>query len=179
MWMLEAGNGKEQRQEKGEKMKTYIGIDPGKMGYIVKIKEGEVSTYSLNDHTIFEWADQIASMGKEGDVMCVMEEVHALAGVGAGTTFSFGKTYGMLLGMLISHKIPYSLVPPKVWQKEIWVSSDKVIDGKKVNTKATSANAAKRLFPGMDLRRSIKCKKDDDNKIDALLIAEYARRKNL
>lgn len=50
---------------------------------------------------------------------------------------------------------------------------------KEVNTKKTSMNAAKRIFPNVDFRKNERCKKPDDNKIDSLLIAEYARRKNL
>ena len=50
---------------------------------------------------------------------------------------------------------------------------------KVVSTKNTSINAAKRLFPSLDLRKSTKCKNIDDNKVDALLMSEYARRKNL
>lgn len=55
----------------------------------------------------------------------------------------------------------------------------KEIKVKDINTKATSFNASRRLFPNVDLRRSEKCKNLDDNKSDSLLIAEYARRKNL
>ena len=40
-------------------------------------------------------------------------------------------------------------------------------------------NAAKRLFPDIDFRRTSKCKNIDDNMCDAMLMAEYARRKNL
>jgi hypothetical protein len=40
-------------------------------------------------------------------------------------------------------------------------------------------NAAKRLFPNIDFRRTTKCKNLDDNKVDATLMCEYARRKNL
>ena len=50
---------------------------------------------------------------------------------------------------------------------------------KQVNTKETSMNAAKRLFPNIDFRRTTKCKNLDDNKVDATLMCEYARRKNL
>ena len=75
------------------------------------------------------------------------------------------------------------LVPPKTWQKEIWISEDKVYKnggGKKmVDNKGTSINAAKRLFPCEDLRRTAKCKNADDNKCDALLICEYGRRRGL
>lgn len=91
----------------------------------------------------------------------------------------------------MANKIPYHLVQPKVWQKEMWdnkdlvvayktiVKKDKTITKKEVNTKQTSLNAAKRIFPNIDFRKTERCKNPDDNKVDSLLIAEYARRKNL
>ena len=56
---------------------------------------------------------------------------------------------------------------------------NKEINKKEVNTKATSINAAKRLFPELDFRRTNRCNNIDDNKVDATLICEYLRRKNL
>jgi len=50
---------------------------------------------------------------------------------------------------------------------------------KRIDTKATSINAARRLFPEVDLRKSERSKKPDDNKVDSMLMAEYARRRNL
>jgi hypothetical protein len=55
----------------------------------------------------------------------------------------------------------------------------KQVSKKEVNTKQTSFNAAKRIFPAVDLRKTERCKNLDDNKCDSLLISEYARRKNL
>ena len=92
----------------------------------------------------------------------------------------------------MANKIPYHLVQPKVWQGVIWENKDivvkyKTIKDKKTNkekskkvidTKASSFNAAKRLFPNIDLRRTGKCKNLDDNKCDSLLICEYGKRKN-
>ena len=57
-------------------------------------------------------------------------------------------------------------------------AAEKEINKKEVNTKATSINAAKRLFPELDFRRTEKCDNIDDNKVDATLICEYLRRKN-
>lgn len=130
---------------------------------------------------------------KHEDIACVIEDVHAIFGSSAKATFAFGENKGMLIGLLCANKIPFVLVQPKEWQKELWVNADYVYDYKQVknkrtgemenkkavNTKKTSINAAKRLFPSLDLRKSAKCKNIDDNKVDALLMSEYARRKNL
>ncbi len=48
-----------------------------------------------------------------------------------------------------------------------------------LDTKKTSINASRRLFPRVSLLRNSKCKTPHDGLSDALLIAEYARRSNL
>ena len=125
------------------------------------------------------------------NLVCVIEDVHAIGNSAAKSTFTFGFNKGYLVGLLAANKIPYVLVQPKTWQKEMWLNSDMVVNYKKVtikgkevtkkevDTKNTSINAAKRLFPQIDFRKSERCKNLDDNKVDATLMSEYARRKNL
>lgn len=174
-------------------MKTFIGIDPGAKGFITAIfPDGRMKFASIADMTeqeLFEFLRSMKDMSEH--VTAVMEDVHPLLGSSAKSTFSFGEIKGLLKGLLIASKVPYTLIPPKVWQKEIWttpdvVSSPEVVhrkDGdvkvRRVDTKATSINAARRLFPDVDLRKSERSKKPDDNKVDSLLMAEYARRRNL
>ncbi len=174
-------------------MKTFIGIDPGAKGFITAIfPDGRMKFASIADMTeqeLFEFLRSMKDMSEQ--VTAVMEDVHPLFGSSAKSTFSFGEIKGLLKGLLIASKVSYTLIPPKVWQKEIWttpdvVSSPAVVhrkDGdvkvRRVDTKATSINAARRLFPDVDLRKSERSKKPDDNKVDSLLMAEYARRRNL
>ena len=47
------------------------------------------------------------------------------------------------------------------------------------DTKATSIKACQQLYPGIDLRRTERCTKIDDNKCDSLLIATFLKRKNM
>lgn len=166
--------------------KTYIGIDPGALGYIsVVYEDGKRGFCSIKDEGFNDVAKFLKAVkeASEGNCVCCMEEIHAVLGSSAKGTFSFGEVFGVLQGFLIALGIPYHLVPPKTWQKEIWITQDKVYktkNGKKsVDNKPTSINAAKRLFPDIDFRRNEKCKNVDDNKCDAMLICEYGRRKNL
>lgn len=164
--------------------KTYIGIDPGSKGFLVAIQPQGIINIGIADHSYSEIAKWLRSTIAEGEgVVCCMEEIHAIYGSSAKSTFSFGETFGILQGMLIALRIPYHLVPPKTWQKEMWVAQDKVFktknDKKGVDNKVTSINAATRLFPDVDFRRTSKCRSIDDNKCDAMLICEYGRRKNL
>ena len=67
----------------------------------------------------------------------------------------------------------------KVYKVKEVRRKDKKVMQKLTDTKATSMNAAKRLFPDIDFRRNTSCRNLDDNKVDATLICEYGRRKNL
>lgn len=170
--------------------RVYLGIDPGSKGFITLMSDEGMEFFSIEDNDFYKLGDILHDIKERySDVICVMEEVHAIFGSSAKGTFNFGEINGLLKGLLIANKIPYHLVQPKTWQKEIWDNKDMVYifkisekDGKTkkmVNTKPTSFNSAKRLFPNVDFRKTTRCKKDDDNKIDSLLICEYGRRKNL
>ena len=166
-------------------MRTYIGIDPGSKGFVsVRLGAGGYSFLSLYDIGIGDIYSFLRSVYdvSGGDVVCCLEDVHALRGSSAGSTFSFGWCKGMLEGVLVGCGIGYVMVLPRVWQGSLWCSGDKEYvsrGGKRVlDVKGTSINCCRRLFPGIDLRRSERCKVVDDNKCDSLLLCEYGRRNN-
>lgn len=172
--------------------RVYLGIDVGAKGFITLNTGAEFKFYSISDNDYYQLSDILREIKQTyPNVVCAIEEVHALFNSAAKATFAFGEINGLLKGLLIANKIPYHLVPPKRWQSEIWDNKDMVVNYKKitikgkestkkeVNTKQTSFNAAKRIFPMIDLRKTERCKNPDDNKCDSLLICEYARRKNL
>ena len=173
-------------------MKKYIGIDVGNKGFISVIDNGEYRFCSIEDSYTPLISKFLLDETLGQSVAVVIEDVHALYGSSAEGTFNFGFIKGFLVGLLVAHKIPYTLVQPKEWQNEIWTNSDMVVSyktvtlkngkeqkRKEVHTKETSIKAAQRLFPLVDFRKNERCRKIDDNKVDALLMAEYARRKNL
>lgn len=172
--------------------RAYLGIDVGSKGFITLNTNNELKFFSIKDNDYYQLSNILFDIkSKYPNVVCVMEEVHALFGSSAKSTFSFGEINGLLKGLLIANKIPYHLVQPKKWQSEIWENKDlvvtykdvtikgKVVKKKEINTKQTSLNAAKRIFPNIDFRKTERCKIFDDNKVDSLLISEYGRRKNL
>ena len=174
--------------------KTYIGIDPGVIGFITAIfPNGAFEFYSIDENDDLDLHRVLKSIKERSwQVTAVLEDVHALFNASAKSTFNFGEIKGILKGLLIANEIPYTLVQPKTWQSEIWNNQDMIVsckiikksDGteqkrKVVDTKSTSINAARRLFPNIDLRKNDRCRKTDDNKVDSLLMAEYARRRNL
>lgn len=173
------------------KNKLYIGIDVGSKGFISTQCNGEWNHYSIEDNDLYQLSEIMSSLRqKYSDIACVIEDVHSIYGSSAKSTFSFGFNKGYLIGLLAANKIPYTLVQPKEWQKVMWGNSDMVVtyktvkvrgkdvSKKEVNTKQTSINCAKRLFPMLDFRKTERCKKMDDNKVDSVLMCEYGRRMN-
>lgn len=158
---------------------VYLGCDPGSKGFVC-IWSNEFDKYEhyplfegkrLNPNLLKRLAD-IAEGGLRA--LAVVEQVHSMPHQGVASTFSFGTNYGMILGALEALGIPYSTCTPGKWQKAMCEAVDKG-----ANTKLTSYNAARRLLPNMDFRRSERCKTFDDNKVDATLICLYAQRKQL
>jgi len=156
----------------------YIGIDPGKKGFMCVYDR----SYSVYKHyPLFDGNRLNRDMVKalwtyagERDVMAVVEQVHSMPHQGVASTFSFGTNYGMIIGALEALGIPYCTVTPGKWQKFICEAVDKAS-----NPKQMHYNAACRLFPNIDFRRSERSKTWDDNKVDATLICEYGIRKQL
>lgn len=159
--------------------KTYIGLDPGSDGFLCAMTEGRFDFISFKDEKPHKIADYLRLVKESGEVTACMEDVHSVFGSSAKSNFNFGVNVGTITGLLIALRIPYVKVPPKDWQKEIWVNGDKVKSDGKTDTKKTSMNAARRLFPDIDLRKNLRCSVPHDGKCDSLLICEYARRKNL
>ena len=172
--------------------KCYMSIDPGSKGFICTQIDGVFKHYSIEDNDLYQLSEIMAEIrSKYDNLVCVIEDVHSIFGSSAKSTFNFGFNKGYLIGLLAANKIPYVLVQPKEWQKVVWNNADMVVSYKQVNvkdkvvskkvvdTKATSINAAKRLFPTIDFRKSERARNIDDNKVDATLMSEYARRMNL
>lgn len=98
--------------------KTYIGIDPGNLGVIAVQKNGVFSHFFISDNDLYQLSEIIARIRQENpNIVCVMEQIHAIFGSSAKATFSFGEIFGQLKALLAAHHIPFVLIPPKEWQK--------------------------------------------------------------
>ena len=145
----------------------YIGIDPGKNGGIAKINTdtGFVKTVTFSEESLISELEGYFMFDKS-PLRCVLEKVNAMPGQGVVSMFNFGQNYGFIQGVLKAYGIPYELVTPQKWKKEFSCTSDK----------NTSIEVCKRLFPGVNLKATERCKKDHDGMAEALLLAEYGRR---
>lgn len=142
----------------------YIGIDPGKSGAMALISDLVKRRVLVPfDETVY--AKVLRDCIPE-ETRAVIEHVGAMPGQGVTSMFNFGQNFGYIKGLLEAFQIPYELVRPQKWKKEFSITGDK----------NSSIEVCKRLFPDVSLRRTERCRKDDDGLAEALLIAEYARR---
>lgn len=145
-------------------MKIFVGIDPGKSGAMAIIyPNGEVKTIPFNSSSYLIALEEI----KGQEVKCCLEKVGAMPGQGVVSMFNFGHNFGYIEGILQANFIPYQLVPPQTWKKEFSLSSDK----------AKSIEVCQKLFPHANLLATDKSRKPSDGIAEAVLMAEYARRK--
>lgn len=147
-------------------MMIYIGIDPGKKGGVATISEDGVKVYQWDDQRFIEDMRQHANWLDK--CVAAVEKVGAMPGQGVTSMFSFGQSYGFILGVLAAFGIPYQLVSPATWKREF---------GLLKSQKQGSVDVCKRLFPGVSLLPTERCRKESDGMAESLLIAEYARRK--
>lgn len=89
---------------------------------------------------------------------------------GSVSIFSHGRGYGLLEGLVAGMRIPYELIHAKSWQSAL-------ISGLGGDTKTRARMVAGRLFPGLDLRASERSRNAHEGIVDALLLAEFGRRK--
>ena len=112
-------------------------------------KKREVSAQSLANH--------IAGRKISG---AFLERVNAMTGQGVTSVFSFGRSLGIVEGILAAYDIPTTLVTPQAWQKAVNQRAGK--DG--------SRERAMQLFPA---QVELFQRKKDDGRSDASLIAYY------
>ena len=148
-------------------MSIAIGIDPGKKGAMAIINGiGDVFVYPFDEQVYRNVLSDYQKVGSNTLAICCLEHVSARPGNGCVSMFGFGENFGFIQGLLTAFEIPYELVRPAKWKKEFSVTADK----------NTSIEVCHRLFPNVSLKRTERCKKDDDGFAEATLLAEYARR---
>ena len=143
-----------------------MGVDPGsRTGAYACICNGHVDVFPWDDVFFVQHLHALTSTGD--GIICCVEKVGAIHGQGLKSTWNFAKNAGYIEGALVGVGIPFQLVPPLVWKKEFSLNSDK----------HRSIDVCRRLFPGVNLKRTEKCRTDDSNYAEAILMAEFARRK--
>ena len=154
-------------------MKSWIGIDPGQTGGVayldgdgtlldvvpMPVHDKEVVATQLSQILKLWLSDnEYATFG------CAIEQVGSMPGQGVASTFKFGKSFGIALGVVGSLGIPMIRIRPQEWKKTMGLSG---------KDKAASLGLASELWPSHGVHWKLK---KNDGLADAALIAEAARR---
>jgi len=150
----------------------FIGIDPGLNGAIAyfDVKDGhlgivDMPTFEVKRNNKIKREINPAGVAHELEVCdvggVVLERVGAMPGQGVSSVFSFGRSTGVIEGVLAAYELPVTIVTPQAWQKAAGVRGGK--DGSRMR--------ACELFPNF---ANLFARKKDDGRADAALMAWYA-----
>ena len=139
-----------------------IAIDPGASGGMaIRFIDGKVIAYPYISEADF--IDTIQTL--PGPAEAYVEKVQGYIGGAGGpgsAMFSFGQSYGFILGVLMALQVPVKLVRPQEWQKRLSLGTSKS-HASKSHWKRHLRGEASRRFP--QLKVTLKT-------ADALLILE-------
>ena len=147
-----------------------FGFDPGKSGAWGAITHtgayhscGDMLHGDKGILTEEIWAE--ICLARDGqDCEIVVEAVHSMPRDGVRQAFSFGTSYGAVLGLAQRFRAPWHFVSPRVWKRAMELDNDK----------DKSLALARELWPTAPLAR-----KKDNGRAEALLMAEWLRRENV
>lgn len=157
-------------------MRYYLGIDPGLSGAFALVAPGGALVDTVDMPTLAILRNRKSK--REIDVAAVadfmrvrkhqidcafLEKVGAMPGQGVTSMFAFGKSTGIVVGVLGALEIPLTHLAPQKWKKTMSVSGGK--DG--------SRQRALELWPRQS---AFFARKMDHARADAALVAECGRR---
>ena len=158
----------------------FIGIDPGKTGFVAIVTEHDlvaaeptptIKVGKKNEYNVPGMRNILADINEPGrQCHAILEKQQAMPGQGVSSMFSIGQGFGLWEGLLVGLGIPYTIVHPRTWKKEM------LRDVPGDDPKGRSILACGRMFPEVSLLRTERCRKPDHNMAEAILLAEYGRR---
>src|SRR5262252_7257472 len=158
----------------------FVGVDPGKDGAFVGFNaDGGIETMTLmptlhqanKGKRLYDVPELVAlvehlSRNPNEPPLWIIEKQQPFPKFMGGSSANFGRGYGIGIveGIVATLRMPYLLVAPGTWQKAML----RDIQGK--DTKVRALQAACRLFPRVDWRKSALAKMPHDGLVDAALI---------
>ncbi len=167
--------------------KLYIGIDIGNSGAIAVMgSRGEFFTTTmpligkyLDIHATYLLLDKYRS----SNCHVVFEDLSPIFNISAKANGSLMRSAGAIEALVVALELPYTKVQAKVWQKEMFQGvreMTKPSSTKKTmvrDTKSMALMACKRLFPKVSLLATERSKVPHNGIVDAILMAEFCKRK--
>ena len=153
-------------------MKRWIGIDAGSNGAIAMIPEtGEIEIYELTDDMLLE----LCRKWSGDECICCVEDVASSPQMGVRSAFTFGVGFGKIQMALRCFNMSFALIKPSRWKVEMGCNLSR--SSTYAQKKAKDIEVCKRLYPTISLKRTERCRTDDDGYADSLLLATYAKRR--
>ena len=155
----------------------FVGIDPGFAGAIVGVTKDRdvVLTEKMPvikgnrlEYDIVALYRLFCALDERYDVKVTLEKAVVVPVSGRLSVFSTGFGSGAIQGVLTALEIPYIVVAPKTWQKEVLQTPS--------DTKRASIAFSKKLYPTLELRPG-KRMTDHDGIADAACLATFCYRK--
>lgn len=155
----------------------FVGIDVGLKGAVAWVSEDgseydvfDMPVMNVGSKKVYDLPTLHSMLSFFGDhLSCHVEKVSAMSGQGVTSMFRFGEGYGIAQMAVIGAGHRLSLVRPQTWKAVVLRDTPK--------SKGCGCMIASQLFPRAVLRGSRGGVKD--GRCDALMIAEYGRRKAL
>lgn len=151
--------------------RAFVGIDPGSVSGCIAIiygdafvREEKYRIIYMGECTLREWYDSLSEAVFLTDIICVLEKVHGMPGMGVPAISSFMKNVGHIEMALVSLGISFKEVSPQSWMKHYGLKKEKTES--KAEWKRRLRECLQRLLPDF--------KVTNDN-ADAMLIALYAK----
>jgi crossover junction endodeoxyribonuclease RuvC len=157
-------------------MTIHLGIDPGKQGglaFIVPTETGPCvydampMPLSGNEIDPVVIADLVKVHLLSDAVHATVELVGAMPKQGLSSTFTFGKGYGTIQGILAALGVSFELVTPQKWKGAVLAGTTK--------DKDAAIAWCRRAYPYANLIPA-GCRVPHDGIADAICIAEYGKR---
>lgn len=120
----------------------------------------------------YELLNLIGSIAGPQIVFAIVEYQQAFFRGSRSSTFAIGDCFGLIRGMILSHRMQLEMVKPRDWKAAMNLIKE-ADDETQSQRKERSRQLALKLFP--DIAPQLRRKMDHD-KAESLLIAEYARR---
>lgn len=150
---------------------TVMGIDPGLNGAMAAValidqhQTAVVRPFSKIDHG---WRNginvkEVCSFYREFECDVVLiEQISPRAGEGVTSAATSGRNYGEILGALQMLDACVISVHASAWKAQLELTR---------KDKSASIEFCQKMYPGIYLKRSLRCKTLDDNMADAVCIA--------
>ena len=120
-------------------MSRFIGIDPGKggaiaildgYGEIVTVEDMPVAARTVVGSVLTDIIDDALMVSGDVlndavDITAIVEQVHSMPKQGVASSFDFGKSYGIVLGVLAGARVHVEHVSPQRWKRAMRLPADK------------------------------------------------------